>query len=199
MEQAVTTQTLFSSKFINFDAIFNNIFLFLEKVFYFIINPHLWTVIGFISIVFSIVFMAIGIFSLVRLIEMQIEESVELDEEIKEAIRKEKEYNEKEHPQWANIMSLSESMNESDWRMAIIEADIMLEDALKSKDIEGDTVGELLESARDYGYAYIQDVWNAHTVRNKIAHEGPQFPVSKVETNRTLKMYQNFFEELEVI
>ena len=75
----------------------------------------------------------------------------------------------------------------------------MLEELLREKGMEGDTVSELLEEARSNGYASMQDAWEAHLVRNKIAHQGSEFPVSQIEARRVIRMFQNFFEELRVI
>ncbi len=96
-------------------------------------------------------------------------------------------------------MTLVESPNDSDWRVAIIEADSMMEEILKEKGMSGNTVSELLEGAKESGYRSIQDAWDAHLVRNKIAHEGLDFLISQFEARRTIKMFQNFFEELRVI
>jgi hypothetical protein len=80
-----------------------------------------------------------------------------------------------------------------------MEADSMMEETLKEKGITGATVSELLESAKESGYHSIQDAWDAHLVRNQIAHQGSDFPLSQFEGRRVIKMYQNFFEELRVI
>ena len=75
----------------------------------------------------------------------------------------------------------------------------MMEEILREKGISGTTVSELLEGAKESGYRSIQDAWDAHLVRNQIAHEGLDFPISQLEGRRVIKMYQNFFEELRVI
>ena len=131
--------------------------------------------------------------------EIQLEEKREIDHEIHEALMKDKEKEREENPRWHYILTLIESPNESDWRVAIIEADTMLEEALKEKGLAGETVSELLEGARSSGYSSIQNAWDAHLVRNQIAHVGSEFPLSQVEGRRVIKMYQNFFEELGVV
>ncbi len=164
-----------------------------------ITNPYLWTIVGFVSSAVSIFFIAIIIFSLVRMREIQIHEKHELDHEIKEALLRDKETLRNENPRWHYILTLVESPNESDWRVAIIEADTMLDEVLSNKGMEGDTLSEKLEQAKSNGYASIQNAWDAHLVRNKIAHQGSEFALSQVEGRRVIKMYQSFFEELEVI
>ena len=74
-----------------------------------------------------------------------------------------------------------------------------MEENLKQKGISGETVSELLEGAKGSGYRSIQDAWDAHLVRNQIAHDGLDFPLSQIEGRRVIKMYQNFFEELGIV
>ena len=49
-------------------------------------------------------------------------------------------------PRWQHIESLADGTNASEWREAIIEADIMLDDLLAKKGYRGDGVGEKLKS-----------------------------------------------------
>jgi hypothetical protein len=193
------TQPLFEPRTLNIDFVFQKIYNIIQPIFHFITNPHTWGVIGTISMILSICFLIILIFSLVRIREMQLADKAEIDHEINEALKREQEKNRNENPKWHYILTLTESPNESDWRVAIMEADTMLEELLRKKGVPGDTVAELLESARSDGYTYIQDAWDAHLVRNQIAHQGSSFPLSQVETRRIMKMFQNFFEELGII
>jgi hypothetical protein len=75
----------------------------------------------------------------------------------------------------------------------------MLEEALKMKGFSGGSVSELLEAARESGYRSLQNAWDAHLVRNQIAHLGVDFPLSQVEARRVIHLYQNFFEEIGII
>jgi large-conductance mechanosensitive channel len=190
---------LFDPTYINMEYVFSKIVEYSQFLVNFLTNPHTWTVLGIISAVLSILCIAVIIFSLVRLIEIQNYEKKEVDHEINEALLREKEMNRNANPRWHYIETLIESPNDSDWRVAVIEADSMMEEILKEKGLSGSTVSELLEGARESGYRSIQDAWNAHLIRNKIAHDGSDFPLSQVEGRRAIKMFQNFFEELRVI
>jgi len=199
MEQADLAQPLFEPRTLNIELIFEKVYFVLRELFNFITNPNTWSVIGMISILASIVFIAIIIFSIVRIREMQLDDKRNLDNDINEALKKEREKSREENPRWHYILTLIEGPNDSDWRVAIMEADSMLEESLKEKGVPGNTVAELLESARSDGYSNIQDAWDAHLIRNQIAHQGSDFPLSQVEGRRIIKMFQNFFEELEII
>lgn len=199
MQPIDPTQPLFEPRTLNIEFIFEKIYIVIQWLFDFITNPHLWSIMGTISIISSIIFLSIIIFALVRIREIQLDEKRELDHEINEALRHEEEKNRDENPRWHYILTLIESPNESDWRVAIIEADTMLEELLREKGVPGDTTAELLEGARSNGYLHIQDAWDAHLIRNKITHQGSEFPLSQVEARRVMKLFQNFFEELGVV
>jgi len=42
----------------------------------------------------------------------------------------------------------------------------------------------------------IQDAWEAHKVRNKIAHEANRYEISKGKAEQTIKLYEKVFKEL---
>ncbi len=197
--QSVIDKPVFEPTYLNMEYVFAKILAVIKPIIEFIFNPHTWTVIGFISSFFTLFFITIIIFCLVRMREIQLHEKEELDHEIHQALARDKEANRNENPRWHYILTLIESSNESDWRVAIIEADSMLEEILRDKGMDGDSVSELLESARSNGYQSIQSAWDAHLVRNQIAHAGSEFSLTQLEGRRVIKMFQSFFEELGVV
>ncbi len=199
MDQIKLPQPIFEPHYLNLNFIFEKVYSVLKPIFDFIVNPNTWKIIGIILIIISIFFIAIIIFSLVRLFEMQTQEKLETNHKIEEMVKKENERRQRENPRWHHILDLNESQDESSWRMSIIEADAMLEESLKNKGIPGENVAELLEAARSNGYSHIQDIWNAHLIRNEIAHSGSKYSLSKIEAQRAIKMYRNFFEEIGAI
>lgn len=56
------------------------------------------------------------------------------------------------------------------WPLAIIDADKLLEDALKTRKYKGKTMGERLVSAQ-HDIANNDKVWFAHKLRNKLVHD----------------------------
>ena len=102
-------------------------------------------------------------------------------------------------PRWQKIEDLSNGTTSSEWREAIIEADIMLDDALTRQGFVGDGVGEKLKDADPTQFKFIQDAWEAHKVRNQIAHEGSAFNLSETLMHRTIAQYKNVFGELNEI
>ncbi len=111
-------------------------------------------------------------------------------------ISKEAEHVEVEHSRWAYIMQLIESTQQSDWRTAIIEADIMLDELLTKQGYQGDTVGEKLKVA---SFGTINDAWEAHKVRNDIAHQGSAYDLTDRIAYRTIHQFENVFREFKEI
>lgn len=197
--QSALDKPLFDPNYLNMEYVFSKIVEYTKSLTDLLSDPHTWTVIGVASAMLSIIIIAIIIFSLVRLIEIQIYDKEEIEHEIHLAALREKERNRNANPRWHYIQTLIESPNESDWRVSILEADSMLEEVLKANGLSGTSASELLEGAKESGYRSIQDAWSGHLVRNQIAHAGSDYPLSQVEGRRVIKMYQNFFEELRVI
>jgi hypothetical protein len=100
-----------------------------------------------------------------------------------------------DHHRFAHVMTLIESGQESDWRQAIIESDIMLDDLLKQLKLPGDTLGDRLKAADRAHFTTLDNAWAAHKVRNQIAHEGSSFKLTNHLAYRTIKQYESVFRE----
>jgi hypothetical protein len=104
-----------------------------------------------------------------------------------------------EHSRWAYIRELIESPQQSDWRQAIIEADIMLDEMLSKLGYEGASVGDKLKTANQSHFHTLDDAWTAHRVRNDIAHQGSTYQLSDHIAYRTINQYENVFREFNEI
>ncbi|MBI3632702.1 MAG: hypothetical protein HY226_00240 [Candidatus Vogelbacteria bacterium] len=98
--------------------------------------------------------------------------------------------------EWQDIMDHIESDNESQWKLALIDADKLLEVALKLEGYEGESIGDRLKTAESMGsFVALQDAWEAHKVRNRIAHESG-FELTKREARRAVELYKTTLENL---
>ena len=100
---------------------------------------------------------------------------------------------------WNSIRAKLLSDNPSDWRLAIIEADIYLDRILDQKGFYGDTLGDKFKQITPDKLPSIQIAWEAHKVRNRIAHDGAGFTLTMPESRRVLSYYVIVFRDLEVI
>ncbi len=104
----------------------------------------------------------------------------------------------KENERWAKVKKLALSDNSSDWRLAIIEADVMLEELLRSLALHGDTVGDMLKSA-DGTIINTDAAWEAHKVRNRIAHSGAGFELTDRQARHTIALFETVFKEAGIV
>jgi hypothetical protein len=100
-----------------------------------------------------------------------------------------------QNPQWERVVALFHSEQSSDWRVAIIEADTMLEDLVTQLGYTGESLGEKMKGIDPGNFPYLRDAWDAHIVRNKIAHEGINFMIDTFEKNRVFRLYEKVFSE----
>ncbi len=151
-----------------------------------------WIVVTVIAFIASIGFLAALIFATLRYRQV-----IALDEEryatIHDAHHAEEET---EHNRWKHVLSLIESSQENDWRQAIIEADIILFDALDHAGYPGASVGDKLKSVDQRRLTSLQDAWDAHKVRNDIAHQGMTFQLTDHTAYRTIQRYETVLREL---
>jgi hypothetical protein len=104
-----------------------------------------------------------------------------------------------QHDKWQKVLKYAHSSNSSDWRFAIIEADVMLEEVLRTRGYVGETIGEMLKSIDKSTLLTIDSAWEAHKVRNTIAHAGSDFQLSERETTRIIAHFEQVFKELKAI
>lgn len=102
----------------------------------------------------------------------------------------------KDHPKFAVIQGYMSSTSEALWRIGIMEADNLLSEALRSKGYQGVSISDMLKTA---SFKTVDMAWDAHKLRNRIAHEGSDFELTEREAKRAFILYETVFRELKVI
>jgi hypothetical protein len=100
---------------------------------------------------------------------------------------------------WERVLAHINSQNSSDWRLAILEADIILEELLGKMNYDGQTIGDRLKNIEKSDFLNLDNAWEAHKVRNEIAHKGADFMISQREAQRVVGLYEQVFKELHFI
>lgn len=118
------------------------------------------------------------------------EEIIHLEETVPQ-----KEKNER----WSTVLSHAHSANSADWRLSIMEADILLEETLRANGFPGEGVGDMLKSAKPGDFQTLDAAWEAHKIRNRIAHSGSSFELNERETLRVIGLFESVFKEFKVI
>ncbi len=107
-----------------------------------------------------------------------------------------KEEEQKDKIEWEIILNHLDSENQAEWKLAIIEADSILDDILKKIGYEGETLADRLKSAGDG--EVVQQAWEAHKIRNMIAHKGGT-EITHREAKRVIELYRAVFKKFGYI
>ncbi|MFC1756917.1 hypothetical protein ACFLZC_02060 [Patescibacteria group bacterium] len=146
-------------------------------------------VVAFISVV-----LAIGVaYNLYKIFRMNKQHLAELTKIVTDVSHEERK------TEWDGIKKHIDSDNESDWRMAVLEADSLMEDIIKKIGYKGETFGDRLSKVKSSQLKSIDEVWFAHKMRNRIAHEGKRFKLTKGSAQKIIDSYEKAFKELEYI
>ena len=105
-----------------------------------------------------------------------------------------------EHSQkWQRVLAHANSLNAAEWRLSILEADVMLDDLLQKLGYHGESLGEKLKNVEKADFKTIDAAWEAHKIRNMIAHEGTDFPIAQHEVKRIIGLYGQVFQEFSFV
>ena len=95
------------------------------------------------------------------------------------------------------VKELLKSDSSLSWRMAVIEADKLMDSALKRTFTRGETMGERLKAAV-FKNPKIRKVWEAHSLRNDLVHESDRH-LSRSEAERAVKLFEEGMKDLKVL
>jgi hypothetical protein len=99
---------------------------------------------------------------------------------------------------WRKIIIRLNTGLESEYKLAVIEADNMLNDTLKKMGYKGESPGERLEKLTSATLSNIEEVSAAHKVRNNIIHD-PNFKLSLDEARKKLDIFEKAFRDLDAL
>ncbi len=157
--------------------------------------------VSLIDTILTVIFAIAGIFFLGVIIYVFIKKS-ELKKKEEEANNKPKSAEiqlYKKNERWQSVLDHVNSINPSDWRLAIIEADNILDEMVTKIGYKGENLGEKLKSVEPSDFLTLQSAWEAHKVRNKIAHEGLSYKLDQREAKRVISMFEEVFQEFQYI
>lgn len=100
---------------------------------------------------------------------------------------------------WEHATAHINSANASDWRLAIIEADVMLDELLRAKGYHGDSIGEMLKGVDKSDMLTLDSAWEAHKIRNEIVHSGSDYQLNERDAKRAMSHYEAVFREFKII
>ncbi|MEK7503485.1 MAG: hypothetical protein AAB577_00695 [Patescibacteria group bacterium] len=99
---------------------------------------------------------------------------------------------------WNKITNRLSTGAESELKMAIIEADDLLDTSLKRMGFLGTTLEEKLGKLTSATVDNLDEIYEAHKVRNNIVHN-PDFRLNQEEAKAALDAYQKAFSSLQIL
>ena len=101
--------------------------------------------------------------------------------------------------QWQIILDHVNSENPAEWKLAVLEADSMMDDILRERGFQGESLGEILKALDPSDLPSYQAAWEGHKVRNQIAHEASTGDFSKKMARDAITNFEKVFKDLGVI
>lgn len=98
---------------------------------------------------------------------------------------------------WLEIENSLSRDAASSWQLAILNADKLLDQALKESRFKGETMGERMKSANKV-WKNANHVWTAHKIRNQLAHE-TDVTLTYETTLRSLAAFKQGLKDLKAI
>ncbi|MDR3583037.1 MAG: hypothetical protein P4L62_01620 [Candidatus Pacebacteria bacterium] len=99
---------------------------------------------------------------------------------------------------WSKISEKMKSDSESAWKVAIIEADNIIDDLIKRMRYPGENMSERLAGINPGQVENIEELRHAHEVRNRIIHED-DLKLTRELADETMAAYENFLKYFEVL
>jgi hypothetical protein len=98
---------------------------------------------------------------------------------------------------WHGIEARMRTMQEAEYKLAIIEADKLFDDLLQKMAYKGKDMGDRLKQITTEQLSNINAIWKCHKVRNLISHD-VSYHLTFSEAQWVIQIYEDAFIELGV-
>lgn len=141
--------------------------------------------------IISMIALVIIVYSLINILEISKEETAKLGLALNwDSERRQK------NVRWERVEQYMTSLNPSDWKIAILEADNILDEIVERMGYHGETLGERMKTIEASDFPYLEEAWQVHKLRNTLAHKGTNHDLSRSEAEQAINTYHRVFKEL---
>ncbi|MCK5021991.1 MAG: hypothetical protein KAR54_01970 [Candidatus Pacebacteria bacterium] len=190
--------------FLNIQQIYLWVYILIKKIIGFL-NPvnissnyyKYWPILMLFSLLISILFI-LGLIYVRR----KMQEVSEIDSKIFDTVITSKfdlDGVEMKNERWEKILEYVNSDSPAEWRLAVLDADVILDEMLIKSGYHGDTIGEKLKSIERSDFETIDSAWEAHKIRNEIAHRGSDTILTQRTAKKAIESFRQVFKEFEYI
>lgn len=99
--------------------------------------------------------------------------------------------------EWTKIVNRLKSNKEPEYKLAIIEADALLDEVLKNMGYKGETMKERLKQLKSSDFLYADEIIDVHKIRNDVVYN-PDYQLTLDEAERIINIYEKTFRKLEL-
>lgn len=96
---------------------------------------------------------------------------------------------------WAHVKARMSEETPDHFRLAVIEADALVDEFLRYVGYDGEHMADRLSKLKTTHIKSLNNVWNAHRLRNSLVHT-PGISVSVAEAERAIDAYEAFLKEM---
>jgi hypothetical protein len=100
--------------------------------------------------------------------------------------------------EWMEVKARLEIGDEASTKLAVIEADKLVDNLLKTMGYIGNSMGDRLKLLERSNFESLDDLWRVHKVRNKIVHD-PDFHIDTEEAKKTIETYEKVLRQLKAL
>lgn len=98
---------------------------------------------------------------------------------------------------WLAIEKQLDKNEPSSYHLCVLNADKLLDQALRERSVKGETMGERMKTAKET-WSNANAVWGAHKLRNQIAHES-EVQVGYDDARRALAGFKQALKDIGAI
>ena len=99
---------------------------------------------------------------------------------------------------WEAIEKYLSDKNESFWKVAILEADKLVDEVLTGFGYQGKNLGEKLAQVNENQLEHYQELKEAHQVRNRIIQE-KDYKLSREEARKIVNIYGQYLQTVNLL
>lgn len=100
--------------------------------------------------------------------------------------------------QWEALAARLEAGTQEEYKLALIEADTMLDEAMKRVGYAGESLSEKLAKLSPVILPNVKEALEIHQMRDTIVHD-PNFVLTLDQARKAMAVYQKSFEDLDLI
>jgi hypothetical protein len=157
----------------------------------------IWDFVLSVMWIFGVIGVIAGVYFVYKTFQIDAEHHHHEREEIEH--RKQKQSKPRTHAAWESVINNLYGPSEAYWRLSIMDADSLLDAMLIDLGLSGPSVGDKLKQIDGGRMRTLNEAWEAHKIRNRIAHDGINFSISQREAQRVVYLYEQAFREFGYI